>query len=151
MGIFDILELDFIGLFYAIACGTVIFFGLCVFALLYARGVLKERYKDYNILNDVMLLMIWVIGFGGAMGVIDRSQWGQFLLQLFCWMLIALVTLSAASRLYTVHKLGHDVTQKDWLHIGMGMTMFVVPIILFCIATIVSLRSEAARAAFGIP
>jgi hypothetical protein len=148
---FELLDLDFIGWFYAVACGAVILFGLCVFGLLYARGILMERYKDYSILNDVMLLMIWVIGFGGAIGVIDRSQWGQFLLQLFCWMLMALVILSAASRMYTVYKLGQDVTQKDWLHIGMGMTMFVVPIILFCIATIFSLRSEAARAAFGIP
>ena len=105
----DTFDLDFIGWFYATACGIVILFGLAVFALLYARGIIKERYKDYNILNDVMLLMIWVIGFGGAMGVIDRSQWGQFLLQLFCWMLIALVVLSAASRMYiTVHKLGRE-------------------------------------------
>jgi hypothetical protein len=148
---FELFDLDFIGWFYMVACGAVILFGLGVFALLYARGVIKERYKDYSILNDVMLLMIWVIGFGGAVGVIDRSQWGQFLLQLFCWMLIALVILSASSRMYTVYKLGQGVTRKDWMHIGMGMTVFVVPIILFCIATILSLRSEAARAAFGIP
>lgn len=148
---FDTLDLNFIGWFYVTACGAVIFFGLCVFAMLYARGLIKERYKDYNLLNDVMLLMIWVIGFGGAMGVIDRSQWGQFLLQLFCWMLIALVVLSAASRMYTVYKLGEGVTKKDWMHIAMGISLFVVPIILFCVATILSLRSEAARTAFGIP
>lgn len=148
---FELLDLEFIGWFYLVGCGVVILFGLCVFAMLYARGLLKERYKDYNILNDVMLLMIWVIGFGGAIGVIDRSQWGQFLLQLFCWMLMALVVLSASTRMYTVHKLGQDVTKKDWLNIGMGMTMFVVPIILFCVVTILSLRSEAARIAFGIP
>lgn len=148
---FDTLDLDFIGWFYTVACGAVILFGLCVFAMLYARAILKERYKDYSILNDVMLLMIWVIGFGGALGVIDRSQWGQFLLQLFCWMLIALVVLSAASRMYTVHKLGQGVTRKDWLHMAMGVSLFVLPIILFCVATILSLRTEAARAAFGIP
>jgi len=147
----DTLDLDFIGWFYAIACGAVVLFGLAVFAILYARGMLKERYKDYNILNDVMLLMIWVIGFGGAMGVIDRSQWGQFLLQLFCWMLIALVLLSSASRMYTLYKLGQGMTQKDWMQIIIGMTLFVVPIIIFCVATIFSLRSDAARTAFGIP
>jgi hypothetical protein len=148
---FDTLDLDFIGWFYATACGIVILFGLVVFAILYARGLIKERYKDYNFLNDVMLLMIWVIGFGGAIGVIDRNQWGQFLLQLFCWMLIALVVLSAASRMYTVHKLGQGVTRRDWMQIFMGISMFVGPIILFCVATILSLRTEAARLAFGIP
>lgn len=147
----DTFDLDFIGWFYATACGIVILFGLIVFAGLYARGIIKERYKDYNILNDVMLLMIWVIGFGGAIGVIDRSQWGQFLLQLFCWMLMALVVLSASSRLYTVHKLGQGVTRKEWIQIFVATTLFVLPIIVFCIATILSLRSEAARTAFGIP
>ena len=147
----DTFDLDFIGWFYATACGIVILFGLAVFALLYARGTIKERYKDYNILNDVMLLMIWVIGFGGAIGVIDRSQWGQFLLQLFCWMLMALVVLSASSRMYTVHKLGQGVTKKDWIQMFISVTLFVLPIIVFCIATILSLRTEAARAAFGIP
>jgi len=147
----DTFDLDFIGWFYATACGIVILFGLAVFALLYARGTIKERYKDYNILNDVMLLMIWVIGFGGAIGVIDRSQWGQFLLQLFCWMLMALVVLSASSRMYTVHKLGQGVTRKDWIQMFISVTLFVLPIMVFCIATILSLRTEAARSAFGIP
>ena len=147
----DTLELDFIGWFYLTACGMVVLFGLGVFAFLYMKGQLSARYKDYNILNDVMLLMIWVIGFGGAVGVLDRSQWGQFLLQLFCWMLIALVSLSSASRVYTLYKLGQGMTQKDWMQILIGMTLFVVPIILFCVATILSLRTEAARTAFGIP
>jgi len=145
------LDLDFIGWFYLYACGAVILFGLGVFSWLYVKGLAKERYKDYSILNDVMLLMIWVVGFGGAIGVIDRSQWGQFLLQLFCWMLIALVVLSSSSRLYTVYKLGQGVTQRDWINIFIGLTTFVVPIILFCVATIFSLRSDAARTAFGIP
>ena len=119
---FDTLELDFIGWFYLFACGGVILFGLGVFAWLYMKGLIKERYKDYPILNDVMLLMIWVIGFGGAIGVLDRSQWGQFLMQLFCWILIALVVLSATSRLYTVHKLGQGVTRRDWMHMFMGVS-----------------------------
>jgi hypothetical protein len=53
--------------------------------------------------------------------------------------------------MYTVYKLGQGVTQKDWMHIVIGISLFVIPIILFCVATILSLRSEAARTAFGIP
>jgi hypothetical protein len=148
---FDTLDLDFIGWFYAIACGLVILFGLGVFAWLYATGTIKSRYKEYSILNDVMLLMIWVVGFAGALGVVDRSQWGQFLLQLFCWMLIALVVLSSASRLYTVYKLGQNVTQRDWMQMFIGVTLFALPVVLFCVATIFTLRSDAAKIAFGIP
>ena len=148
---FDTLDLDFIGWFYAIACGLVILFGLGVFAWLYATGNIKSRYKEYSILNDVMLLMIWVMGFAGALGVVDRSQWGQFLLQLFCWMLIALVVLSSATRLYTVYKLGQNVTQRDWMQMFIGVTLFALPVVLFCVATIFTLRSDEAKIAFGIP
>ena len=38
----------------------------------------------------VFLQVIWAIGLGGAIGVLYRNPWGQWMLQLFCWMLIAL-------------------------------------------------------------
>ena len=148
---FDTLSLDFIGKFYAIICGAVVLFGLAIFAWLYVTGNLKSRYKDYSIFNDIMLLAIWVIGFGGAWGVLQLDPWGQFLLQLFCWMLIALVMLSAGSRLYTVHKLGHNVSRGEWVRMGASLAAFVLPIIFFSAATILTLRSDEARAAFGIP
>jgi hypothetical protein len=143
-------SLDFIGWFYTVACAIAIAIGGAIFAFLYVNGQIATRYKDYSILNDVMLLVIWVIGLIGALGVLDRSQWGQFLLQLFCWMLIALVSTSGATRLYTLKKLHKTLTRRDWLHSLIGVVLVVLPIVVFCLGTIMSLRTDEARTAFGL-
>ena len=146
----DSFSLNFIGWFYVVACAAAIAGGAAILLFLETKGQLQVRYKDYSIWNDIMLMVIWAIGLGGSVGVLDRSAWGQWLLQLFCWMLIALVTTSAATRVYTLRKLGRGITQKNWTQISIGLVLLIVPIVMFCLATIMSLRTEAARAAFGI-
>jgi hypothetical protein len=144
------LSLDFIGWFYTLACALVIVAGGVIMLFLQANNQLAARYKNYSIWNDVMLMVIWAIGLAGGIGVLDRSVWGQFLLQLFCWMLIALVATSGASRLYTLRKLGRGITRQDWIHSLIGVVLVVAPIVLFCLGTVLSLKSEDARRAFGI-
>jgi hypothetical protein len=146
----DSFSLDFIGWFYTLVCSAAIAAGIAIFAFLHSRGQLTVRYKDYSIWNDVMLMVIWAIGLVGSLGVLDRSMWGQMLLQLFCWMLIALVCTSGATRLYTLKKLGRGLTQADWTHIIVGVLVLIIPIVVFCLATILSLKTDEARAAFGI-
>src|SRR5450759_3234153 len=102
----EALSLEFIGWFYTIACALAIAAGAVILLFLQVGNQLATRYKNYSIWNDIMLMVIWAIGLGGGIGVLDRSAWGQFLLQLFCWMLIALVSTSGATRLYTLRKLG---------------------------------------------
>jgi hypothetical protein len=145
-------SLEFIGWFYTIVCAVAIGVGVAVMLFLHNTGRLKMRYKEYSIWNDVMLTVIWAIGLGGGIGVLDRSQWGQFLLQLFCWMLIALIVTSAATRLFTVYRLRNKVTiNPRELHMTLvSLALMVVPVVLFCVATIISLRTEEARRAFGI-
>jgi len=62
------------------------------------------------------------------------------------------VTTSAASRLYAAHRLSKKITisPREWRGMIIGLTLMVVPIVLFCLATIASLRTEEARRAFGI-
>jgi hypothetical protein len=148
----DTFSLEFIGWFYTIACAIAIAAGAAIMLYLQSSGRLQMRYKQYSIWNDIMLMVIWAIGLAGGVGVLDLSQWGQFLLQLFCWMLIALVTTSAASRLYAAHRLRNKIhiSAREWRSTIIGLTLVVVPIVLFCVATIMSLRTEAARRAFGI-
>jgi hypothetical protein len=143
-------SVDFIGWFYTVACSVAIAVGGAIFAFLYISGQLRSRYKDYSIWNDVMLMVIWAIGLAGALLVLDRSQWGLFLLQLFCWMLIALVSTSGATRLYTLKKLHKGLLPRDWMHSLIGVVLVVLPIVLFCLGTIMSLRTAEARAAFGL-
>jgi len=146
----ETLSLEFIGWFYTIACALAIGTGAAILLFLQSSSQLATRYKNYSIWNDIMLMVIWAIGLGGGLGVLDKSAWGQFLLQLFCWMLIALVSTSGATRLYTLHKLGGNITRQDWLNSLIGVVLVVLPIVLFCIGTILSLRTEEARRAFGI-
>ncbi len=144
------LSIGFIGWFYAIACVIAIVAGVGILLFMQARHQLATRYKNYSIWNDIALVVIWSIGLAGGIGVIERDAWGQFLLQLFCWMLIALAATSGATRLYTLHKLGHGITRSEWIHSVVGVVLVVVPIVLFCLGTIISLRTEEAQQAFGI-
>ena len=149
---FDSFSLDFLGWFYTLACAVAIAAGVAIMLHLHYSGMLKVRYKDYSIWNDIMLTVIWAIGLAGGVLVLDRSQWGQFLLQLFCWMLIALVCTSSATRLYTLQKLRKHmpISPQEFRTTIMGVVLVVVPIVLFALATIGSLRTEDARRAFGI-
>lgn len=145
-------SLEFIGWFYTIVCAAAIAAGVAVMLFLHNTGRLKMRYKEYSIWNDIMLIVIWAIGLGGGIGVLDLNQWGQFLLQLFCWMLIALIVTSAGTRLFTVYRLRKKVTiSSRELHLTIiSLAFMVIPVVLFCLATIFSLRTEEARRAFGI-
>jgi len=149
---FDSFSLDFLGWFYTIACAIAIAAGVAIMLHLHYSGTIKSRYKDYSIWNDIMLTVIWTIGLAGGALVLDRNQWGQFLLQLFCWMLIALVCTSSATRLYTLHRLKTKmpISPQEYRTTIMALVVVVVPIVLFAIATIGSLRTEEARRAFGI-
>jgi hypothetical protein len=146
----DSFSLDFIGWFYTLVCAVAIAAGGAILLFMQSSGNLAARYKGYSIWNDIMLMVIWAIGLGGGVGILDRSQWGQFLMQLFCWMLIALVATSGATRLYTLRKLGRGITRQDWVGSVIGVVLVIVPIILFCLGTIFSLRTEQARLAFGM-
>ena len=149
---FDPFSLDFLGWFYTIACAIAIAAGVAIMLHLHYSGMLKVRYKEYSIWNDIMLTVIWTFGLAGGVLVLERSQWGQFLLQLFCWMLIALVLTSSATRLYTLQKLKQKIpiTPQQHRTTIIGVVIMVVPIVLFALATIFSLRTEEARRAFGI-
>ena len=144
------LSIGFIGWFYAIACGLAIVSGTGILVFMHLRHQLATRYKNYSVWNDIMLIVIWAIGLAGGIGVVERNAWGQFLLQLFCWMLIALASTSGATRLYTLHKLGPGITRSEWIHSVIGVVLVVVPIVLFCLGTIISLRTEEAQQALGV-
>lgn len=144
-------SLAFIGWFYTIACALVIAAGGAILLFLHSSGQLIARYEHYSVWNDVMLLVIWAIGLGGGIGVLDLNPWGLFLLQLFCWMLIALVVTSGASRLYALRKLAKGISRQEWVTSIVGVVLVVLPIVLFCLATIMSLGTEEARRAFGVP
>ena len=74
--------------------------------------------------------------------------WGRDVLELFCWTLIALVLLSAATRLYAYKRLPPE-ERASWAGAIAGVLVVLIPVITVCAATLVTLRSDAARAAFA--
>jgi hypothetical protein len=143
------LSLAFIGwLFTLTSVGALVFGGVLILMLVRA-GDLERRYLSYSIWNDLVLAAIWVLGLAGGIGVIRLQPWGRYLLELFCWALIVLLLLSAASRLYALREPQAGHPPVNWLGAIGGITLILIPVLAICAATIVTLRSPEAMKAFS--
>jgi hypothetical protein len=80
--------------------------------------------------------------------VIELRPWGRHILEFFCWTLIALVLLSTGTRLYAAARLT-PAERGSWVGAIAGVTLVAIPLLALCGATIYTLRSDAARHAFG--
>src|SRR6266566_4959884 len=143
------LSLAFIGWFFTLTSAAALVLGAALIAMLATAGDLHRRYLSYSIWNDLALAAIWVLGLAGGIGVIRLQPWGRYLLELFCWALIVLLPLSAASRLYALRQPGQGRPPVNWLGAIGGITLILIPLIAICAATIVTLRSPEAMKAFS--
>jgi hypothetical protein len=144
------LPLAFIGWFFTlVSAGALALGGLLVLMLLRA-GDLERRYLEYSFWNDMLLAGIWGLGLVGGIGVLRLQPWGRYLLELFCWGLIVLLLLSAATRLYALaRERGPEAPPVNWLGAIAGVTLILIPMVAICAATIVTLRSPEALKAFS--
>jgi hypothetical protein len=143
------LPFAFIGWFFTfVSFGALVFGGLLVMMLVRA-GDLERRYLSYSIWNDLVLAATWVLGLAGGIGVIRLQPWGRYLLELFCWALIVLLLLSAASRLYALRQPDPQAQPVNWLGAIAGITLILIPLLALCAATIVTLRGPEAMKAFS--
>ncbi len=92
-------------------------------------------------LYDTILFGIWIVGLAGGIGVLRQKSWAPVLLELFCWTLTVLVVLSVWNRLRT--------SAPPRTLLILSIVLFAGPIIVVCIATVLTLRGDAARAVFG--
>jgi hypothetical protein len=143
------LPLAFIGWFFTLISAAALVIGAALIAMLVRDGDLSRRYLSYSYLNDLVLAAVWVLGLAGGIGVIRLQPWGRYLLELFCWALIVLLVLSAASRLYALRQPNPDAPPVNWLGAVAGITLILIPVIAICVATIVTLRSPEAMKAFS--
>ncbi len=143
------LSLAFIGWFFTLICAGALVLGTALIAIMVRAGDLQRRYLGYSIWNDLMLAAIWVLGLAGGIGVLRLQPWGRYLVELFCWVLIVLALLSAASRLYALKQPGPDAPPVNWLGAIGGITLVLIPLLAICAATIVTLRSPEAMKAFS--
>jgi hypothetical protein len=143
------LSLAFIGWFFALTSAGALLLGAALMVMLSTAGDLQRRYLAYSIWNDLVLAAIWVLGLAGGIGVIRLQPWGRYLLELFCWALIVLLFLSAASRLYALKEPDPAQPPVNWLGAVASITLILIPVLAICAATIVTLRSPEAMKAFS--
>ena len=143
------LSLAFIGWFFTLTSAGALLLGAALIWMIATAGDLQRRYLSYSIWNDLVLAAIWVLGLVGGIGVIRLQPWGRYLLELFCWALIVLLLLSAASRLYALRQSDQETQPVNWLGTIGGITLILIPVLAICAATIVTLRSPEAMKAFS--
>ena len=143
------LSLAFIGWFFTLASAAALLIGAALVVMLVRAGDLERRYLGYAFWNDALLAGIWVLGLAGGIGVIRLQPWGRHLLELFCWALIVLAPLSAASRLYALRQPDPDAPPVNWVGAISGVTLIVIPVVAICAAAIVTLRSPETLKAFS--
>ena len=142
------LPLAFVGWFFTLTSAGAIVLGAALIVMLATAGDLQRRYLSYSIWNDLVLAAIWVLGLAGGIGVIRLQPWGRYLLELFCWALIVLLPLSAATRLYALRQPHAGTPPVNWLGAIGGITLILIPVLAICAATIVTLRSPETMMVF---
>ena len=143
------LPLTFIGWFFTVTSAAALLLGTVLILMLLRAGDLERRYLTYSYVNDMMLAAVWVLGLAGGIGVIRLQPWGRYLLELFCWALMVLLALSAATRLYALKRSAPDGQPVNWLGAIAGLTAVLIPVVAICAATIITLRSPDALKAFS--
>jgi hypothetical protein len=143
------LSLAFIGWFFTLIPAAALLLGAALIVILFNAGDLQRRYLGYSIWNDFVLATIWVLGLAGGIGVLRLEAWGRYLTELFCWALIVLVLLSAATRLYALRQEATQGAPVNWLGAIAGVTLILIPVLAICAATIVTLRSPETMKAFS--
>lgn len=143
------LSLAFIGWFFTLIPAAALLVGAALIFILATTGDLQRRYLSYSIWNDLVLAAIWVLGLAGGIGVLRLEPWGRYLTELFCWALIVLLLLSAATRLYALKQEATQGAPVNWLGAIAGVTLILVPVLAICAATIVTLRSPETMKAFS--
>ena len=143
------LPLAFIGWFYTLTSAGALVLGAALIFMLARAGDLQRRYLSYSYLNDMVLGAVWLLGLFGGIGVIRLQPWGRYLLELFCWALIVLLLLSAASRLYALRQPNPQGQPANWVGAIAGVTLILIPVLVICAATIVTLRSPETMKAFS--
>lgn len=145
-----ILPLAFIGWLFAIACFAALMIGVLLLLQLFRGGKIPSEYLQSRIVNDVALLVVWLIGLASAFALLNGFPWGRTGLEYFCWVLIALTLLSGGTRLagYRRRAQGPGLTPRGWIVAVAGVLLVALPLVALCGATIVTLRSDAVRQQF---
>ena len=131
----ELLNLQLIGWLFSVVSGIVLGLGILIVGLYYAREGTRG-YVAKRALDEAVLFVIWLLGLAGGVGVLLGKAWSRPALELFCWTLMVLLLMSCWTR---VRAMPPPRNMR-----AIQLALFVLPVVAFCIATIVTLRGETA-------
>ena len=137
----DSLPLPLIGWVFTLASAAALLIGAWMIIGVHRSNAAARRQLAARVLDDSVLFGIWILGLAGGIGVLLRKSWAPMALQLFCVTLVVLIVLSSWNRL-------RASTPPRTLLVA-SLLLFAVPILVLCVATVLTLRGDSARAVFG--
>lgn len=143
----ELLPLSFIGWFFTLASVVALAVGAMLVMAMHRAGEFQRGFLVKMAWNDMALFGIWILGLAGGIGVIQLRPWARDVLELFCWTLIALITLSAFTRITMLRRQSDEPV--NWVAAISGVLLVLIPVVAICGATIATLRSEAVRQALS--
>jgi hypothetical protein len=142
------LPLRLIGWVFTLVPAIALGIGGLIIYMLFRSGGLARRYAAQGFFNDLALVVTWVAGLAGGIGVLQGKAWSLWVLEFFCWVLCVLVLLSSAYRLVELKNVP-DKTPGNWIAAVSGILLLALPILAFCGGTIYTLHTEEARRALS--
>jgi hypothetical protein len=130
------LPLPVIGWIFTVGCACALLLGTWLTIGVFILGGKAREELAARLLEDLLLFSIWLLGLTGGIGVLLEKGWSRPVLELFCWTLMILLGLSAWKRM--------RAATGPKLALGLSLALFIVPVFAVCVATILTLRSEAA-------
>jgi len=132
----DLLDLSLIGWLYSIGSGLALAAGMWLVVAIYLHDEAARKELAARVLENSLLFGIWILGMAGGAGVLLGKSWSRPVLEFFCWVLMALLSLSAFGR--------WRAAPPPRTLFALSLATFVLPVIAVCVATIVTLRGETA-------
>jgi len=132
----DLLDISLIGWLFSIVSGLALAFGSWLIVVIHFRDEIARKELAARVLDDSLLFGIWILGLAGGIGVLLDKSWSRPVLELFCWVLMILLSLSAFNRWRAAPPPRGMLT--------LSLAMFVLPVVAVCVATILTLRGETA-------
>lgn len=125
-----------IGWLFTLCCAFALAFGAWLVIGVHFSGEAARHELARRVIEDAMLFGIWILGLAGGVGVLLGKSWSRGVLELFCWVLIVLMALTAVSRF--------RAAPPPRRTLAISLALFVLPLFALCGATILTLRSETA-------
>ena len=129
----ELLSLPVIGWLYTVLCAAALALGAWLVVGVHFSGEDARQQLATRVIEDAVLFGIWVLGLAGGVGVLLEKSWSRGVLEMFCWVLMVLVTLTAVSRF--------RAAPSPRSTLGLSLALFVLPLLTLCAATIYTLRA----------